>query len=141
MKTCVVYISHTGNTKRLAEAISDSLQVPLFDLATASVSEVANFDLLVLGTPVTGSKPAPEVLAFLNRLPQSSGKKAILFCTYAVFKGGTLKIMEKALSAKGYSTILQVSKKGVKPTVADFSDVLVDITRAVREQAQRAENR
>ncbi len=133
MKPAVFYISHTGNTKRFAEAISELLQAPIFDIATASPSEVAVFDLLVIGTPVTGSKPAPEISAFMNHIPEGVGKKVILFCTYAVWKGGTFKTMEKALTAKGYKIILSVDKKGIKPNKADFNDALSKITEALEK--------
>ncbi len=62
MKACVLYISRTGNTKRLAEAISDLLEAPVFDIAHApEPSGVNDFNLLVIGTPVMGLRPAPEV--------------------------------------------------------------------------------
>ncbi len=133
MKACILYISHTGNTRRMAEAMADSLKTPVFNIATTEPSVANNFDLLIIGTPVTGLKPAPEVLSFLARLPQGEGKKAILFCTYALAKGGTLKIMEQELAKKGYSTILSVSKKGVKPNKADFSDAIDEIAKKVKE--------
>ena len=133
MKACILYISHTGNTRRMAEAMADSLKTPVFNIATTEPSVANNFDLLIIGTPVTGLKPAPEVLSFLTRLPQGEGKRAILFCTYAVAKGGTLTIMEQELAKKGYSTILSVSKKGVKPNKADFSDAIDEIAKKVKQ--------
>jgi flavodoxin len=140
MKLCVSYISHTGNTKRFAEAISELLNAPIFDIATSEPSTVAEFNLLIIGTPVTGFKPAPEVLAFMKRLPQGEDKKAILFCTYALAKGETLKAMEKALAEKGYTTILSVGKKGVKPNKADFKALLDEIAKAVEKQQSYTEN-
>ena len=136
MKACILYVSHTGNTRRMAEAMADSLKTPVFDIATTEPSVANNFDLLIIGTPVTGFKPAPEVLSFMERLPQGEDKKAILFCTYVMSKGGTLKIMEQELAKKGYSTILTVSKKGVKPDKADFSDAIDEITKTIEKQQQ-----
>ena len=133
MKACILYVSHTGNTRRMAEAMADSLKTPVFNIATTDPSVANNFDLLIIGTPVTGFKPAPEISSFLARLPQGEGKKAILFCTYVLSKGGTFKIMEQELAKKGYSTILTVSKKGVKPDKADFSDAIDEIAKKVKE--------
>src|SRR4030042_1760400 len=127
MKACVLYLSRTGNTRRLAEAISDLLKAPVFDITKSEPAVSEEFDLLILGTPVTGFQPAPEVMSFVKRLPEGEGKKTILFCTYAVAKGSTFKILEKELATKGYRTILSVSKKGVKPSMADFADVLDEI--------------
>src|SRR4030067_19479 len=85
MKICVLYFSRTGNTKRMAEAISDSTKAPIFDIASSQPSVVENYDLLILGTPVEGSRPTKEALAFIERLPKAEGKKAVLFCTYSIW--------------------------------------------------------
>src|SRR3972149_4147303 len=124
MKPCVLYFSRTGNTKRMAEAIAESIKAPAFDIASSEPSIVENYDLLIIGTPVEGFRPAKETLSFVKRLPKAEGKKkTILFCTHALWKGSTFKILEKELSRKGYDIILSVSKKGVKPDIpADFSD-------------------
>ncbi len=132
MKACVLYISRTGNTKRLAQAIADLLKAPVFDLAAAPEhSIVQDFDLLVIGTPVMGLNPTPEVRSFVKRLPEGAGKKTILFCTYAIKAGGTLKILEKDLATKGYINLLNVSKRGLKPRQADFKEVLDQIGAAI----------
>ena len=134
MKACILFISRTGNTKRFAEAISELLSAPVFNIADAPEPSIVNdFDLLVIGTPVMGMRPAPEVQSFVKRLPECTGKKTILFCTYAIKQGGTLKVLEKELAMKGYINILNVSKRGLKPSKADFKEVLDEITRAVDE--------
>jgi len=134
MKTCVIYVSHTGNTKRLAETIAETLKVPIINVTTASPNDVAEFDLLIAGTPVIGLKPAPEILSFIDSLPETEGKRAILFCTYAFMKGSAPKVMEEKLGFKGYRTVLKVDKRGVKPGKADFDDVLDRVEKAVNEQ-------
>jgi len=112
MKACVLYISCTGNAKRLAEAVSESLKAPIFNIADAPAPSVTqDFGLLVIGTPVMGLRPAPEVHSFVKRLPECADKKTILFCTYAIKQGGTLKVLEKELVQKGYINILNVSKR------------------------------
>jgi flavodoxin len=134
MQACVLYISRTGNTKRFAEAISESLEAPIFNIADAPEPSVTqDFDLLVIGTPVMGMRPTPEVHSFVKRLPECTGKKTILFCTYAIRQGGTLKVLEKELTQKGYVTILTLSKRGLKPSKADFSDAIDEIKKAVEE--------
>jgi flavodoxin len=123
MKPCVLYFSRTGNTKLMAEAISDSTKAPVFDITSFEPSVVENFDMLIIGTPVEGFRPTKEILAFIERLPKAEGKKAILFCTYALWKGSTFKVLAKELSKKGYDTVLKVSKKKVKPNETNFSDI------------------
>jgi flavodoxin len=91
MRTCILYFSRTVNTKRIAEGISDSTKAPAFDIASSEPSVVENYDLLILGTPVEGSRPAKEASAFIERLPKAEGKKAILFYTYALWKAARSK--------------------------------------------------
>jgi flavodoxin len=134
MNAAVVYFSRTGNTKRLAQAIADYLKAPLFDLASTSPSSIEKYDLLVLGTPVEGASPAKETLAFIEGMNRNDCAKAIVFCTWKLFGNErTMKAMEKALSSKGYTTLLCVSKKGMKPEKeADFSEVINEVHKALQ---------
>ena len=133
MKACVLYISRTGNTKRMAEAIAGQLNAPIFDISKPEGFVASNFDLLVVGTPLMGGRPTPEVSAFLAHLPEGAGKKAIVFCTYAVTKAGALKNMEAELVKKGYVPILQLSKRVLRQSKADFSDCLAEIRKVLKE--------
>jgi flavodoxin len=126
MNAAVVYFSRTGNTQKLAQAIATEAKAPIYELSAAEPSKIASVDLLIFGTPVEGSSPTKEAMAYIDNLPAVTGKKAILFVTYKIFGNErTMKTIEKKLSAKGYTTILKVSKKGMKPEqTPDFSDVL-----------------
>ncbi len=136
MKSCVVYFSRTGNTKRLAQALADTAKAPIFDMAATQPSAIVDFDLVFIGTPVEGSSPSKEASAFIEAMPSVQGKKAIVFCTNRVFGSGrTMKIMEKILGGKGYETLLKVSKKGMKPdTEADFSEILAEVKKVLEKQ-------
>ena len=102
-----------GNTKRLAQAIAETAKAPIFNLSSTQLSALENFDLLIIGTPMEGSSPAKESSAFIESMPEVTGKKAILFCTNRFFGSGrTMNVMEKMLKGKGYEIILKVSKKG-----------------------------
>jgi len=133
MKPCIVYFSRTGNTKRFAQAIADAVKAPVFDLSSTEPSALAEFDLLILGTPVEGASPAKETAAYIENLPKVVNKKAFLFCTYRVFGNErTMKKMEKELKDKGYATIGKVSKKGMNPDKAEeFSKELVEVQKAL----------
>ena len=135
MNPCIFYFSRTGNTKRLAQAIADATKAPVYDLASAQPSSIANCDFLIIGTPVEGASPAKETRAFIENLPQTQGKKVILFCTYRVFGNErTMKKMEKMLTVKGYQTVTKVSKKGMKPEKeADLSEVIAQVRKALEK--------
>jgi flavodoxin len=112
----------------MAEAISEATKAPSFDMASCEPSVVENFDLLIIGTPVEGFNPAKEAKAFVENLPKTEGKKAILFCTYVLWRGRAFGVLKKVLVNKGYETILGVSKKGVKSgQPADFSESIEKI--------------
>jgi len=134
MKACVLYFSQTGNTRKFAETISDSLKIPaVFDMITSEPSVVDDFDVIILGTPVHGFNPSKEALSFVERLPEGDGKRAILFCTHRLWKGRTFGKLKKELKKKGYSTILCVSVKGREFSKETFSDAIGKITEALKE--------
>jgi flavodoxin len=134
MNTAILYFSRTGNTKRFAEAIGEFMEAPVFDIATTAPSEIADFQLLFVGTPVIAFKPAVEVSAFVNSLPKCEDKKAVPFCTYVMGQGTTLKDLEKELSAKGYDIVLAVGKQVGEPSKTKFSDELKKIAKAMEKQ-------
>jgi flavodoxin len=134
MKACILYFSQTGNTRKFAEAISDSLKIPaVFDMTNTEPSVVNDYDVIMIGTPVHGFNPAVEASAFVKSLPEGNGKRAILFCTHRLWKGRTFGKMKKELKKKGYSTILCVAVKGKEFTKEMFSDSTVKISWALKE--------
>ena len=133
MKPCILYFSRTGNTKSMAEAIAEATKAPVFAMTSSDPSVVEDFDLVIVGTPVEGFNPAKETTEFLERLPKTEGKKAILFCTCALWKGRTFGALKKKLSSKGYETILDTSKKMKKDTPPDFSENINQIQKALEK--------
>jgi flavodoxin len=131
MKPCVLYFSRTGRTKFVAVAIANAIKTPSFNMASSEPSVVEDFDMIILGTPVEGFRPAKETLAFVEQLPKAEGKKVILFCTYALAKGSTLKILEQELASKGYNIVLSISKRGIRPNKTDLSETITEIEKAL----------
>jgi flavodoxin len=131
MRTVVLYFSRTGNTKFMAESIANAIKAPAFDINSADPVVVEDYDMIILGTPVEGFRPSKESLAFVERLPTTDNKKAILFCTNKLWRGSTFKSLSKALTDKGYNSVLDVSKRGVKIGKTDFSDVIKKVQKAL----------
>ena len=127
MNACILYFSLTGNTKRFAETISDMLNIPIFDLTKTMPSIVADYDVLILGTPVHGLSPAKPVSSFIEKLPKANEKKTIIFSTYAIRKGKANKKLENELAEMGYQTILSLSKRGFKLGEQDFAECIKQI--------------
>jgi flavodoxin len=133
MKTCIVYFSQTGNTKMFADEISKSLKIEdVFDMTTMSPSDVATYDLLILGTPVHGFNPSKESVDFVQNLPNASNKKSILFCTCRLWKGRVFGKLKKELKNKGYKTVLCVDVKAKEFTKADFVEPVKKIENKIK---------
>jgi flavodoxin len=87
MKSLVVYVTHKGNTRAVAEAIGDVLrqhgaaEVLPVDAAPSVLG--ADVDLLVVGGPTEGHGMTPEQRAHLDRLDATTvrGRAAAAFDT------------------------------------------------------------
>lgn len=76
MKSLVVYISHKGNTQRVAEAIGDELRArgsaEVLPAEEAPAVMEADVDLLVIGGPTEGHGMTPDMRSYLDRLDAAS---------------------------------------------------------------------
>jgi flavodoxin I len=85
MKSLVVYASQSGNTKKLADAVYETLPgdkqiCPLADVPDS----LAEFDFIAVGFWFQGGKPDMETSQFLPKLAR---KKIFLFATHGAAKG------------------------------------------------------
>lgn len=134
MNTCILYFSQTGNTKKFADAISESLSISsVYDMTTNEANIVKQYDMMILGTPVHGFNPSKESVKFVKQLPEANGKKTILFCTYRLWKGRVFGKLKGELKKRGYSTILCVSAKAKEFTDTDFVAPIKEIKQKVEE--------
>jgi len=128
MKSLVLYYSRTGNTRRVAKKIASLLGAEeeeikdvkkrsgflgyvgagidaLFSKPTQIAPlahNVADFDLIVIGTPVWAGRMTPAVRTFLQR-SELRGKKVALFCTTGgIGVEGTIKGMVKLIPGAEY---------------------------------------
>ncbi|MFH1985169.1 MAG: flavodoxin family protein [Pseudomonadota bacterium] len=79
MKTLVVYSSQTGNTKKLAETVADTLngEVSVCHISKAPAPD--GFDLVALGFWLQGGKPDPKSTEYLAGIGTS---RLFLFATH-----------------------------------------------------------
>jgi len=81
MKILVTYLSWTGNTQKVAEAIFQEIQLEKELKELKAVESLEGYDLVFVGTPVHGfGKLPPEIEEFLGKL--GADKKIALFCTH-----------------------------------------------------------
>lgn len=104
MKTLVIYDSITGNTKKIAEGISEILKCKFISIDNAKEYQIEKYDLVIMGTPVHGGMPTKKIKNFLKE--KRIKKLYAVFCTYGVcFLGkflanNCLNYMKKEINAK-----------------------------------------
>lgn len=96
MKIAIRYYSRGGNTKKIAEAISDAVGV---DAKTVSEPLTEDVDILFLGSAPYAFGVDDEVKKFIDDISVSVGK-VVNFSTSAVVKS-TYKYVANLLASKG----------------------------------------
>ncbi|MFA4850466.1 MAG: ArsR family transcriptional regulator [Methanoregula sp.] len=127
MKTCIIYNSYSGVTRRIAEQIQKACDGDLVEVKSKEYSskltaytigcyramkgmcdriepeiiEVSLYDRIVIGTPVWAGRATPAINAAVEALAGCNGKKAIIYATCDGKEGETIPFLRKALEAKG----------------------------------------
>ncbi len=81
MNTLVTYMSQTGNTKKVADAIFSEINGKKETKELKNVESLEEYDLTFIGFPVHAFGPAEKGKEFL--LKHSPGKKVAIFITHA----------------------------------------------------------
>jgi flavodoxin len=82
LKVLVAYMSSTGNTKKIAEAIYGEIAVEKEMKPVSEVEDLGAYDLSFLGFPTHGYGPDKKTKALMEKLC-TDGKKVALFVTHA----------------------------------------------------------
>ncbi len=88
MKVLVAYMSQTGNTKKVAEAIHGGIAGDKEIKELKDVDSLEGYDLSFLGFPIHAFGPAQEAEKFIQK--HSTGKKVALFVTHAALESSEL---------------------------------------------------
>jgi flavodoxin len=101
MKTLVAYMSQTGNTKKVAEAIYGAITEEKEIKELGDVDSLNEYDFAFVGFPIHAFGPAEPAKKFLET--HAAGKKIALFITHAAPEEseevkGWLKTCEEAAS-------------------------------------------
>ena len=133
----VVYFTSSGRTKTVAEAIAAELSNyevtiepitstkspltigkekdrllagDLSDLSyDKSVFDWSPYDLVCIGVPVWGFRPALIFDAYIQKCEGLPGKKAVVFVTCRIYSASSLKRMKGAIEKKGGNVVNQKS--------------------------------
>ena len=80
VRKVVVYDSWTGNTKKIAERISQILECDVFKVNKAPLDLQKRYDVIFLGTPNIRAKPSEELSKFIDNA--NIPKYVVVFVTY-----------------------------------------------------------
>lgn len=134
MRAVIIYNSLTGTTEKAAHRIASELKALRVDatpvpIGAADEATVADVDLVIVGTwtdgiVVVGQKPAGKKK--LRNLPSLAGKKAVVYCTYAVDPGHTLAKLVAEVEGRGADVIggFALARHDLEADVAEFVDRL-----------------
>ena len=113
MNAVVIYESLTGNTEKAAgfmvdELVSQGVSAIACSTTMVNYQALADADLVIVGSWTDGlflfgQKPANA--GRLSQLPFLPGKKAAVFCTYAIETGKTLEKLEDIIRDRGADVI------------------------------------
>lgn len=85
MKTLVTYLTKTGNTKKVADAIYETIAGEKEIKPINEVNDLEGYDLAFIGFPIMQFDVPQEIKDFLSK--NSTGKKVAIFMTHAVPEG------------------------------------------------------
>lgn len=134
MQAVIIYNSLTGTTEKAAHRIASELKALRVDatpvpIAEADEATVADADLVIVGTwtdgiVILGQKPAGKKK--LRNLPSLAGKRAVVYCTYAVDPGHTLDKLVAEVEAKGAEVLggFALARHDLAADIAEFIDRL-----------------
>jgi flavodoxin len=154
MKTLVVYYSRSGNTKKIAEALSNKIKCDIEEIIDTkkrkgiigwlisgrdahskkltSIKEInkdpAKYDLVAIGTPVWAALMAPAVRTYINE-NKGKFKKVAFFCTCG--SSGDIKTFEDMEDYIGVSPTSKLAITG-KDLKSNYENKLKDFIKGIK---------
>jgi menaquinone-dependent protoporphyrinogen IX oxidase len=137
MRAVVIYESLTGNTARAGRMIAEQLTERGVTTAAYPVDNVdyqvlADADLVVVGSwtdgiVVFGQRPGRSWR--LKRMPAISGKKAVVYATYAIDPGKVLDKLVTIVEGRGAEVLggMTIRRDRVEESTADFVERILEV--------------
>jgi hypothetical protein len=137
MKAAILVESLTGHTWRAGELIAANLQqegwaiTGLARVRQPDHAAIQEADVVLVGTWVHGLfvvGQAPWAVGALGQLPAMAGKKAAVFCTFALNPGKTLDTMTRVVGGRGADVIggLALHRRNLEQHSEELAARLVD---------------
>lgn len=136
MKAAILVESLTGNTWKAAEFVAGNLQqehwsiTGLNRMRAPDHAAIQEADVVLVGTWVHGLfvvGVAPFGLSTVSHLPALSGKKAAVFCTFALNPGSSLDKLSGAVRGLGADVVggLALPRRRLEQHAEVFAERLV----------------
>ncbi len=135
MRAIVIYESLTGNTAEAGQLIADELTRSGVETVASPINEInlqalSEADLVVVGSWTDGLfffGQRPGRIGRLAKMPVIDGKKAAVYCTYAVNAGKTLDKLSGIVSRRGGDVIggVAIKRNNLAGGAVDFVDRLL----------------
>jgi len=134
VKIIVVYESKYGNTKRVAETIMEGIrevqgaEAVLNELKEADLNKIAEYDVILIGSPNHFGGPTKSVREFIDKLEKLNldGRHFAVFDTYlgkGFFEKAAKKIEkrinEKVPGLKQIGPVLSIAVQGSKGPIVE----------------------
>src|SRR5262249_38890082 len=141
MQAVIIYDSVTGNTRRAANYIADELYrfgvgSNLFNVSEISQSAADEADLVLVGSWtdglfVVGQRPGRHK-RFKQLLPDLSGKRCAVFCTFALNPGHTLDKLTALVQQHGGDVVggMSIRRDDLEGGAVEFTERLLDVVNA-----------
>lgn len=140
MNAVVIYESLTGNTRRAGELIAAQLRAAGWSAVACPVTAVdyqavSAAELVVIGTWTDGliiAGQRPGRAGRIRRLPVLTGKRAAVYCTYAIDAGRTLEKLAAIVEGLGAEMVggMSIRRDKIDGGVADFVGRLLAVVAA-----------
>ena len=140
MKAVVIYESLTGNTRKAAALIAAELGrqgVPatVSPITAIDYQALEDADLVIVGSWTDGllffgQKPGRP--GRLRKLPFISGKRCVVFCTYAVDCGATLEKLVAILEDRGAEVLggMAIRRDNLEGGAREFVNRVLEVVAA-----------
>ncbi len=136
MNAVVIYESLTGNTARASELIAAELRRRGTSAVACPITRIdyqalSRADLVIVGAWTDGIfvfGQRPGRAHRLRALPVIDGKRALVFCTYALDPGRTLEKMTKILEDRGAEVLggMAIRRTNLAGGAREFADRVLE---------------
>lgn len=113
MKALIIYVSiHHGNTKKIAQAMAETLHAELLQPRDVDVTALAGYDLIGFGAGIYFGKHHKSLVQFVDSLPVLN-TKAFIFSTRGSSRlGSAHRLLKDKLKSKGFRIVGEYSCRG-----------------------------